>query len=254
MKLTCKLTALLLTVLSVSVSQRSLQAEQLTGGFLQEAFFEAIESEDPEKLLALCRDDMRGVIDVPVLAAWMKAFHAATGDFERVSFKDFEVKLSLNDGVLEEKNKATVECTNGNATCRLVAVDGKLVSFDAESELLPDEWFQGPTSTDLYQERGAQFILLCFAGSSNVAYDRMHPALQEMITREELAEMIQAELESGGHLKSIDFKEAELDFSDGQRLLVYYDLQLADKTLLAKVEFQFVGLQGHLIGFRFWNQ
>ena len=49
------------------------------------------------------------------------------------------------------------------------------------------------------------------------------------------------------------FQKAEMDFSDGQRLNVYYELEMENVNKMARIQFQFDGLRGHLIGYRFWN-
>lgn len=240
------------TVLAITlVSGSTLRAQSAPQ--MQEEFFTAIASEDPQELLALCRADLRGLIDEPVLAAWMQAFHRSVGEYQKLDTSDFSVKYSVSNTGQQVSVAGTVVCTKGNARSELVAQDGKLISWRANSELLPEDWFQGPLTHDLYRQRSEKFITRCFGEKTEAAYNQMHSALQDVVSRDEFAEMIAVQQEDGGVLKDMIFRQAEMDFSDGQRLNVYYELEMENVNKMARIQFQFDGLRGHLIGYRFWN-
>lgn len=226
-----------------------LMLAQNAGDQYQEEFFAAVASGDPEKLLSLCHDDIRQSIDPPMLAAWMDAYNGHHGEFQGLSLADFRTETKTTAEGQLTISEGMVNFDGGPAKSRLVWLNGQIVEWKVDSDLLSDNWFSGPKSNDLYVARGEAFLRQFLGQEADAAYALMHPALQEALPREKFDAMVQTVAAEEGSLKSIAFEQAELDLTDGQWLTVYFQVQTEGSNFRSKVRFQFDGLQGHLLAF-----
>ena len=222
---------------------------QGTGDQRQEAFFASVASGDPEEVLALCHPEMRQKVDAPVLAAWMDAFNESHGEFLQLSLSDFRTQTKLTAEGQLTTSEGTVDFAHGPARSRLVQLDGQIVEWKVDSQLLGNDWFRGPKTNDLYAARGEAFLRHFLEQDADAAYALTHPALREVLSEERFRAMISTVAAEEGALKSIELDQAELDLTDGQWLAVYYLIETEASTFRSKVKFQFEGLQGHLLAF-----
>src|SRR5262249_11204166 len=130
---------------------------QRSGAKHQEKFFTTVISGDPEQVLALCDPQLQEEIDAPVLGAWMNAVRKQLGPYRGLSAANFNTNMNSTPQGTIITSKGTVNFEHGDAHSELAYRNSLLTSFSIESDKLGD-WFQGPTSTELYRGRGEHFI------------------------------------------------------------------------------------------------
>ncbi len=244
------MSAILRASLTISMTLSALAFAMPAYGDMQEDFFRAVQSGQIERLTAQMRPELLVEIDEPVLAAWMNAVNERLGSIQSMSYTGFELKQT-DDGTLRSTT-ATVKFSQGTATSELTALDGRLIGFNVTSDDLGDDWFQGPTSVDLYQEMGRTFILRFMTGRTDDAYAMCHEALQEVIDRDSFQQMIDIVQNQAGALKSIEFRDSRMELADDeQNLLLNFDFATEKGTGTCEIKVQFVGMKGYLLGFNF---
>lgn len=237
-------TSLILLIASILAASVSARAD------MQEDFFHAVRTGEMKPAAAQMRPELLAVIDEPVFLAWMKAVNERLGEVQSIKHTGLELKQTENGAM--RTTTATVTFEKGTASSSLTAIDGKLIAFNVTSEQLGDDWFTGPTSTELYQQLGRSFIERFMKGQTDEAYAMCHEALQEVIDRDSFQQMIDIVRAEDGSLKSVTFKDSRMDISeDGQNLLLNFDLVTEKGTGTCEIKVQFVGLKGHLLGFEF---
>ena len=113
------------------------------------------------------------------------------------------------------------------------------------------DWFEMPTEAPLYQETGKEFLRLWLTGETDADWDAMHPQLQKVVDRKRLAEMSARVIDKFGAIHEIEFKGTRVgDGSQTPTLFIDYSVKTERGTLSGEIEFQFEGLQGHLLGFK----
>ena len=151
---------------------------QKSGSGLQEKFFLAVLSGEPNQVTAMLDPSAQKEVDEPVLAAWMQAVKTNLGGFKGLSKTNFNTSVNYKDGAKITESIGTVEFEKGDANSELVFRDDRIVKFLIVSKALPDDWFKGPVSTDLYRRKGKEFLTYVLENEPQKAFDMMHEALQ----------------------------------------------------------------------------
>lgn len=224
---------------------------QRSGAELQERFFTAVVSGDPEQVLALCDPALRDEIDAPILTAWMAEVRKQLGAFQGLSKTDFDTKARVTTEGSFRESKGTVHFQNGDATSDLVLRNDLLVSFSIKSEKIGDDWFKGPTDSTLYRTRGEQFIQRFFANDAAASAGMMHENLRKELADDKLTAMIDRVVGQAGALRKITYRDEKFVADDGQMLTLNYHVECEKANFVATVEFRCIGLKGHLWGFNF---
>ena len=210
-------------------------------------FFADVAAEDVDLFLGKSTDDLKRDVDAPVLQAWMERFNEKLGAFQSTS--GFNYGVNHTDGVTTTKISGTATFAQGEADVELVYYDNKLAGFTVKAPSLEGDWFTGPKDTTLYQERTQTFLTEFANGRTTEAYEMMHEALQKEVTDESLAKMTKSVGGEMGELKEIQIVGDEFSNDDGQVLTVNARVVGAKNTMDGTVDFRFIGLKGHLIGF-----
>jgi hypothetical protein len=140
-----------------------------------------------------------------------------------------------------------VDFEKGSANSDLIFLDGRLAGFHVESKQIPDNWFKGPNSTELYRSRGREFLEGFLSGDADSAFARMDRKLQKKLPLKELKSKLAETTTKVGKLKSVDYQSESLNADGSQTLSVLYRLRGEQGESPAKLTFEFVGLRGFLI-------
>ncbi|MBX3440520.1 MAG: hypothetical protein KF861_23725 [Planctomycetaceae bacterium] len=218
---------------------------------MQDDFFRAIQSGEIKQTIDHMRPELVKEIDQPVFQAWMNAINERLGGMQSIKPTGLEIKQTPNGTM--RTTSAMITFDKGTASSSLTTLGGKLIAFNITSDQLGDDWFQGPTSTDLYQQLGRTFIERFLKGETDEAYAMCHEALQEVIDRDAFQQMINIVQGESGALKSVTFRESKMDITedDGQNLMLNFDIVSEKGTATCEIKVQFVGMKGHLLGFQF---
>lgn len=224
---------------------------QKAGAELQDKFFAAVVTADPEQVLKLCDPALRKEIDAPVLGAWLNEVRATLGEYRGLSKSNFNTSMNTNDTGTTIESKGTVHFEKGDASSELKFQNNLVTAFSIDSDKLKGDWFKGPTDTKPYRERAEQFIRKFFAQDAAGAKALMGEALIKAVPDDKLKEFMAKIVGEFGPLKTATFREEKFTTEEGQALHVYYDLVGEKGKASGEVNFRFVGLKGHLNGFDF---
>lgn len=218
----------------------------------QVQFFDHIEANDTAALLSSMGSELREEIDEPVFAAWVAGFRKELGSVRKIKRYGWASNLTLN-GLMSE-SKCTVTCERGTADSRLTMLNGKIVGFNVQSDRLSD-WFEGLPSTELYETMGASFIERFFSGSPEAAHGMCHPALQDSVSLQQLKDMVaDVKGQTGTPVRTRVSNVSVESTKRGDCLFVVYTIDGVESSIKCRIKIQFVGLKGHLLGFRFFNE
>ena len=221
-----------------------------SGSGKQEAFFTAVYSGDPAKVLALCDSSKAEEVDAPMLATWMRVFSERHGEFKGMSASGFSTSKTIVNGVGVLESEGTVEFENGSVRSKLIHHDDKIVDWEIDSEKMKDDWFEGPDDTTLYQQRGEQVLTHILSGRSAEAHAMLAPLFQEAFSLTEMEAASANAIGELGKLQSVTFAgEGFTKTVEGKFLAVAYVIECAEGSAEGKVMFKFVSLKGHLIRF-----
>ena len=215
----------------------------------QKRFFKAILSGNPGKVTAMCHPALRDEIDEPVLAAWMAEVKDKLGAFKGLRKTNFSTSTKIENGVKVTESKGMVDFEKGSAESELKYYDGKLIKFNIKSDQLKTDAFPGPTSTDLYRERGKEFLTLFLANKPDETFAMMHSALQKKVPLEKLKTMMAGVTGKAGPTKAITWQSEKLEPGEPLTLKLLYNVECEKAKTVASVEFQFIGFKGHLLAF-----
>jgi hypothetical protein len=222
------------------------------GSKLQEEFFAAVGTGKTDTVLAIMAPTLRAEIDEPMLAAWIATINTKLGPYKGMRKTDFNTSSRLVDGVTVTQSVGTVDFEHGTAKSELVFHNGQLAGFHLQSEQLGRQ-SPAPANNDFYRERGQQFLTHLAGGDLALAFAMMHPELQKAVPLEKLKASTTALREQGGPLQSVVWEKEQAEAADGQRLKLFYKVQLAKQAKTGMVTFQFHGLKGHLLAFELVN-
>lgn len=148
-----------------------------------------------------------------------------------------------------------------HARCRfsLMTIDQKLVDVVPDCQSMPDDWFHGPRSEELYIEASKELVRQLFAGDIAAAHGLFSKRYHETVTPEALADLSQTlQQHYGSEISDVQLKltrlgryDAELE-SKAMTVMMAVDMA-AGKRALAEVEFVFpcgpnTVAKGHLSG------
>jgi len=223
---------------------------QRAGAKRQEDFFRAVTSGSPGQVTAQFHPALLEEVDEPVLGAWMQVVKEQLGAFKGLRKTDFDTSVKYEGGVKVTESKGTVEFEKGEASSELVLHGDQVTKFHVASAKIPEDWFKGPTSTELYRERGKVFLTHFLSDRPDEAFKSMHKALQENAPLEKLKGMMAEVAGKAGALKSMSHKSESYDPAS-QKLEILYSVACEKAKLVMSAKFQFVGLKGHLVAFNF---
>ena len=212
-------------------------------------FFNKVAAGDADKLLQTMDPALQAELDAPVLGAWMKAFNERLGSVTKIQLVGVS-RQAAAEGMLVATN-CKITCELGTAESELTHLNGKLIGFNVQSKQMAN-FFEGPTSVDLYEQLGASFIRDFLANQAETAHARCHPALQKVVSLEQLREMIDLVAPEVGEAKSIVLLESRMKITDeADKLFLDFDVQGEQEKITVEITIEFVGLKGHLLGFDF---
>ena len=217
----------------------------LKGSEIQEDFYEAVSSGDPDRVLGLMHDDLTKEIDRPVLAAWMAHFKERMGALKGLSKSNFSTKTE--NGVTTSKGK--VEFEKGDVDSSLTLMDDKIVEFHVKSKNLEGPWLDSLADTTLYRERGKEYFDHLARGDFQAAFGMMHESLQTEMPLESLTSGMEGMKVKVGEMRSVTYDREEFTAGNPSTLEIYYSVECAERAAEGRVKFVFGNLRGDLIGF-----
>jgi hypothetical protein len=221
-----------------------------SGAASQDRFFTAVDSGDVQQLTALFHPALRQEVDEPVLAAWVTAVRKNLGKYQGLSPTDFHTNISVQNGAKTVEGKGTVRFEKGTAQAEIRYQDDQIVQFKVESPQLPADWFAGPEGTELYRKRGEKYLEHLLGDQLDAAYQMEHEALRQAMPRDRLARQMEELHQKAGKFVSVSYKSEHFVAKPNHQVLsVYYTAKCEKVEAPAKVDFQFVGLKGHIIAF-----
>ena len=215
----------------------------------EEQFYQSMGQGDLETVYQMFHPALREEVDRPVMGAWVEAAQANLGpclSIERIESSRTQQLTGLR---LEVFSKITF--AKGVADGTLTVLDGQIIAFEVQSEKMAD-WFQGPSEVGLYAETAEAFITDFLSDEVTAAWERIHPALQEVVGKDGFETMMAKIASNGGMLENLQLRSHRFTLEDDlQTLILLYDLQCERASGTCKIEFEFAGMKGHLIAFDF---
>ena len=216
---------------------------------LQTPVFEAIAQENIEALMDLCDPSVRDQIDPPMLATWMRALNDSLGECQFEPAGTFSVSFEKKPGKTIVKSSGKMKFERGTATSDLVFLNGKIVSFNIDSDRLGKDWFNGPTETTFYQKRSETVIRMLLERRLDDLKPMMHPALLEAANDETLNNICDLGEQWAGNVKSVVATKTDFQRDENEQLMVGLEVVGDKGNMDATVTFTFDGLKGHLTAF-----
>ncbi|MEW6358996.1 MAG: hypothetical protein AB1696_21870 [Planctomycetota bacterium] len=217
----------------------------------QEEFFAAVLSGDPAKVTAMLHPAFSNLLDEPVLQLWMNGVKEGLGEYKGLSATNFNASTNKTDKGWLTESKGTVNFEKGTAESELQMLDGKITMFKVDSDKIdPKKWFAAAPKSPFYHERGKNFLTLLLTDKVNDAFAMMHESLQQAMPLDKLNQAMPSVKERFGGLKSIEFASEEFTPGDSPKLKVLYKVLCEKGETTGYVTFQFIGLKGHILGFR----
>ncbi len=215
----------------------------------QSHFFDVVATGDVSRVMSLMDESLQAQVDAPVLDAWIDAFNERLGPVTDLKTTGWTRKLSTN-GIIAETS-CDVTCQRGVAKSTLTFLNSKLIAFQINSEQLAN-FFEGPTSTDLYEELSNDFISKFLVGEADAAYALCHKGLQDVVSLDQLKEMINIVKPHVGQLSGTELTQSRMESTDtANKLILDFQIVGNEGNASCKMTIEFVGLKGHLLGFRF---
>ena len=211
-------------------------------------FYQSLGRGDADAAYDLMHPALQELVDRPVLEAWAKAIQESLGGYLMTNRLVTSGTQKLTG--VETNLESEVVFERGKATASMRFFDQKMVAFQLESDQLGD-WFQGPSRIDLYTRRSETFIRAFLNQDTQAVRSLMHPALREA-AEAKLDTMIQNIAANAGAPETIKLRSHRLSLEATRQVLVLvFELQCDRANGQCEIEIQFVGMQGHLIGFDF---
>jgi hypothetical protein len=223
---------------------------QRSGSATQEVFFKAIGSGDVKQVTALFHPALLQQVDEPVMEAWMASVKSELGHYTGLSKTDFATSMKYEDGAKIVESKGTVNFEKGTAKSEITLRDDRIVAWNVVSDKIAPDWFRGPASTELYQQKGREFLQKALSGDVQAAFDMEHESLQQALPLEKFKAAVESVSRSGGAAKAIQYESSTVAGKPPQLTLkLLYKVELEKGPVPASVKFQFVGLKGHMVAF-----
>ncbi len=226
-----------------------------SGADKQAVFFAAVYSGNPEEVLALCDPRMTDEMDTPVLATWMRVFEQRHGNFKGLSPSNFSTNESIENGVGIVRAEGTVDFENGSAESLLVYHDDKIVEWSVASDMMGDDWFEGPDDTTFYRQR-AEAVLTCLLTNEPAkAHAMFSESLKLGSSMAETTDVCERANEILGEFESLTFKDEKYEVTDeGRYLIVRYAITAENGDAVGSVHFRFLGWKSHLDEFNIGSE
>jgi len=212
-----------------------------------EQFFDAVQEGKVENLTKLMHPQLARQIDPPILDAWLQAVAFRLGRVESI-----EEDTAITTGDRRELT-AEVRFTKGVALVELVYVAQEVVAFEVKSAHLAN-WFQRPTSLQMYREQGEQFLNAFtsrdFAGCREV----LHEKIAQQLTDRYLTESLESIEQEIGTPAEVQYQHARLTVLPDERLRqidLQYEIRGNRGIITLEMVIRFHGMQGHIVGFHF---
>ncbi len=217
----------------------------------QVKFFKAVATGDPAKVMALFHPKLKDQIDAPVLAVWIKAFNKSMGDYEGLTEEGLTTETKEADAGTLVRTLGVVTFEKGPAMIMFVTLGEAIVEWQVQSDLLPDDWFQGPGDTNPYRKQGTDMFYALLKGDAAKAHGMFHESYREEFPLAKLQEQMASVLPQWGKVKMIKVEDDQYAQTDtGQFLRIDYTITCENAVLDAAVLYQFVGLKGHMVEFK----
>lgn len=215
--------------------------------FLLRDFLATIQEADVDNVMKLMHPQLAERIDRPILEAWLQAVAFRLGRVE-----DIRPISTLNTANRYEESGEVI-FTRGKAEAEIIQLNNRIVSFEIKSEQLIN-WFQRPTSLELYRSRGQEFLKSLLRGDTDAARKNLHESVARELRDQQLTEF-RATIESRiGQQPDIEYRHSRLLILPDERLRqidLTYDLTGSLGTLSVEINVRFQDMQGHLVGYRF---
>ncbi len=237
------LTCCLLGLLCANWNLASARGEEIG----LDEFFRVIQAGNVADMMKMMHPQLAERIDPPILEAWLQAVSFRLGHVELIS--------PVTSLISENRRELTAEVffNKGTAEAELILENNVVVAFEVKSEHLTN-WFQRPTSLDLYHSQGRLFL----QSLTNSDWESCRKALHEKVSRELTDQYLQDSLATietrTGVQPEIHYRQARLVIQPDERLRqidLVYELTGSRGSLTMEVMVRFHGMQGHLVGFRF---
>ncbi len=220
------------------------------GESVQEDFFAAVLSGDPEKVTALFDPEVARQIDAPYLKAWMDAVQLHLGAFKGLSASNFNTSVSKDNGREVVKSEGTVEFERGDARSQLMLVDDRIVAFHVTAPgRMPDNWFTQLDDTSLYEQRATAFLRALVEGDVDAALAPMHPKLREKFDAATMGATLAPLKARYGAVEGTSVASSELETGSRPELVVRIAVDGAAEDGIGIVHFGFVEMRGVIIRF-----
>ena len=220
------------------------------GTALEEKFFAALKSGQPDQLIAMMNPALQAEVDPPVLAAWMKMVHDTLGGEKGPSGSDFSNSAHYGSGGTRIESRGTVEFEKGTAQVDLVSVDDQLVRMSLQSPQFQADWFKGSASTEPYRKRGQEFLEDLFQKKYDAAFALLDTEAKKEMSADRLEALAAGVTAKMGPLKSVDYKSESSNSAKGYALVEVYHVTYDKGEADSAVEFRFSNLAGRISAYK----
>ncbi|MBI85875.1 MAG: hypothetical protein CMJ81_21985 [Planctomycetaceae bacterium] len=216
---------------------------------LENRFYQSIGRGDVDTFYRMLHPALRAEVDRPVVKAWLEVVQARLGRCQSIEPVASSRTQQLTGVRWEGSSKITF--AKGVADGSLSSFNGQVLSFQVQSEKMVD-WFQGPKKIEVYTARAAAFMTAFLDTELTPAWELIHPALQDVVGKEGLKRMMARVVDNGGPLQHLQLKSHRFSLEGGNpTLFLLYDVECERANGTCQLEFQFVDMKGHLLGFDF---
>ena len=219
------------------------------GAKIQETFYQAVLSGDPQQVRDLFHADFKDPPDPEVLAAWMAAVKEHLGAFKGLAKTKFSTKTGTSNGRTVTTSKGTVLFEKGEGDSEIQHTDDKLNFFKLTSDKLPENWFQALPDTASYEANGKTLLEELVTGKIEAARARMHENLRAKVPVEQLTKSSAHIAQGLGTLQSLTVTSRTFTPGTPAELAIEYDIAGSSGNADGYIRYQFVGWRGHVLGF-----
>ncbi len=217
----------------------------------QKAFFGAVATGEPDKLIAILDKEAIGPIDPPILKMWMDHVNDKLGKYEGLAASNFNTstKIVAAGKIVESEGAAKFE--KGQAQVRLTELNGKIAGYEITSEELKGDWLKLPVKDPIYRDRAEKVIRHLVEGRIEEVLAMSHETLRKKADIEKLKAGMKALADEVGKLQSVKvIKELPIETDSEKALKIVMVCQFEKNKMLAFVRFDFTALCGHILHFK----
>lgn len=212
----------------------------------------AIASEDADAFMSLCVPGLENEIDRPVLLTWMRELNRTCGVNQQRLGDTVEHRVKFTPKTRQIHTQVDMMYENGIVSSSLVIENGLIAGYSIQSDLLAEDWFQGPSNASLYFERSERLLLGLLSEEYSEIKLLMHPALDDIVTLEKLESIQAAVREMIGEVKSIARLGGEFESTDTQdKMILQFRITGDEGEVIADTTTIFDGMKGSFIEFNY---